>query len=116
MDFDKLFEIEPTEIIKMDKDKFFKKTQELLNKISFTYATNWKSRTLLDSEYPNEDVCEKCNGCGTFLNNDKEKVDCVADYEQGDCYARYFDAEEFADDFDGLIVDVDELNGVDGVF
>jgi len=68
----------------------------------------------LQDGYPEESICDKCTGCGTFkLNN--EDAECVIDYEDGQCVTRYFDAEEFGLEVETCLDDIYELLYVDNV-
>jgi len=114
--FDDLFDLkeEPQEPINMAKDEFVVKTKKLLNYIADQYGKGWQSRRLTEEEYPEESICDKCTGCGTFkLNN--EDSECVADREEGECYVRYFDAEEFGIEVETCLDDIYELLYVDNV-
>jgi hypothetical protein len=115
-DFDKLMNTkeEPQEPINMPKDEFVEKTKKLLNYISDQYFKGWKSKRLTEEEYPEESICDKCTGCGTFKFNG-EDGECVADREEGECYVRYFDAEEFGLEIEATMDDVYELLFIDNV-
>lgn len=114
--FDDIFNLkeEIQEPINMSKDEFVEKTKKLLNYISNQYSKGWHSRRLKDKEYPEESVCDKCTGCGTFKLNE-EDAECVADREEGECYVRYFDAEEFGLEIEATMDDVYELLFIDNV-
>lgn len=114
--FDDIFNLkeEIKEPINMSKDEFVEKTKKLLNYISNQYSKGWQSRRLKDEEYPEESVCDKCTGCGTFKLNE-EDAECVADREEGECYVRYFDAEEFGLEIEATMDDVYELLFIDNV-
>ena len=79
---------------KIKQSEFNELAKKVLKNICNSYHQSWHSRPLKDEEFPEESVCNKCTGCGTFKENGKEK-DCVQDREQGWCYHRYIDAEEF---------------------
>jgi len=114
--FDDLFDLkeEIQEPINMTKDEFVAKTKKLLNYISEQYSKGWQSRALKEEEYPEESICDKCKGCGTFKLNG-EDAECVIDHEQGECYVRYFDAEEFGLEIEASMDDVWELLHIDNV-
>ena len=98
----------------MAKDEFVTKTKKLLAYIESSCGKGWKSRALKEEEYPEESICDKCKGCGTFkLNN--EYSECTIDHEQGECYVRYFDAEEFGLEVETCLDDIYELLFVDNV-
>ena len=82
---EEFFNIEPREPYKMTQSDFIEKTQKLLLNIESAYSRAWKSRALKDEEFPDELVCDKCTGCGTFKENGEER-DCVQDSEMGWCY------------------------------
>lgn len=115
-DFDNIFSIkeEIQEPINMGKDEFVAKTKKLLNYIADQYSKGWKSKRLTEEEYPEESICDKCTGCGTFKFNGKDD-ECVADREEGECYVRYFDAEEFGLEIESTMDDVYEIIYVDNV-
>jgi len=114
--FDDLFDLkeEIQEPINMAKDEFVAKTKKLINYISDQYNKGWQSRALKEEEYPEESICDKCEGCGTFKYKG-EDADCVADREEGECYIRYFDAEEFGLEVETCLEDIYELLFVDNV-
>lgn len=97
-DLDDFFKIEKGDIdsilgTKMSQEDFVEKTKSLLSRIASNYCTSWESRPLKEDEYPDESVCNKCTGCGTFLDEGWEK-DCHQDREQGECYHRFCDYEQ----------------------
>jgi hypothetical protein len=114
--FDDLFNLkeEPQEPINMAKDEFVAKTKKLLNYIADQYGKGWQSRRLTEEEYPEESICDKCKGCGTFKLH-SEDAECTIDHEQGECYVRYFDAEEFGLEVETCLDDIYELLYVDNV-
>lgn len=114
--FDDLFDLkeEPQEPINMAKDEFVEKTKKLLNYISDKYGKGWKSKRLTEEEYPEESVCDKCTGCGTFKFKGEDE-ECVSDREEVECYVRYFDAEEFGLEIEATMDDVYELLFIDNV-
>lgn len=114
--FDDLFDLkeETQEPINMAKDEFVAKTKKLLAYIERSYGNGWKSRSLKDEEFPEENICDKCTGCGTFkLNN--EDAECMMDYEDGQCVTVYFDSEEFGLEVETCLDDIYELLYVDNV-
>lgn len=115
-EFDKLMNTkeEPQEQINISKDEFVEKTKKLLNYISDLYSKGWKSKRLTEEEYPEESVCDKCTGCGTFKFNGGDD-ECVLDREEGECYVRYFDAEEFGLEIEATMDDVYGLLFIDNV-
>jgi 23S rRNA A2030 N6-methylase RlmJ len=116
MDIDDFFNIkeEKYEPTNMSKDEFVDKTRKLLKHLDRHYTENWRSRPLKEEEFPNENICDKCTGCGIFkLKN--EEAECTKDYEEGECYHRYFDAEEFGLEVETCFDDIYELLFVDNV-
>ncbi len=111
---DDLFLIEEPALAFMNKDEYFKKSQQLFDIISMQYSKSWKSRRLLDSEFPDESICEKCKGCGVFNVNGEEK-ECVQDKEEGDCFHRFFDSEEFGLEVESQLEELHNLLGLDGL-
>lgn len=114
MDIEDLFKIEPNEPLKMDQKEFVDKSKSLLEKIYDIYHKEWQSRVLKDSEYPGESICDKCTGCGTFLENGEER-DCHQDKEQGDCFTRFCDYEQVGMNLEDYLTDISELISVDEV-
>lgn len=114
--FDDIFNTqeEIQEPINMGKDEFVEKTKKLLNCIADQYSKSWKSKRLTEEEYPEEIICDKCTGCGTFKFNE-EYDECVVDREEGECYVRYFDAEEFGLEIEEKMDDLYDLINVDNV-
>ena len=114
--FDDLFDLkeESQELINMAKDEFVEKTKKLLNYISDKYGKGWKSKRLTEEEYPEESVCDKCTGCGTFKFKGEDE-ECVSDREEVECYVRYFDAEEFGLEIEATMDDVYELLFIDNI-
>ena len=92
---------EGEEIIKMTPDEFVKKTKVILQQFDKEYATSWYNRKLYDAEYDLA-PCEKCKGCGSFKNGDKE-IECVQDREQGECHQRLFDHELFTSSIEQIM-------------
>ena len=109
-----LFKTEPHEPYKMNQKEFVEKTKSVLEKIYNSYSQGWQSRVLTDDEYPEENVCDKCTGCGIFLENGEER-DCVQDREQGDCFHRFCDYEQVGMDLENYLEDVCDLLSVDEV-
>lgn len=113
-DFDDLFKIEETEIIKMDVFEYANKAKDLLNHISNEYSKAWTSRRLEEDEYPEESICDKCKGCGTFKNKHTDELDeCQQDREYGECYNRFCDVEQFGIEVEAFIEDILQLSYVD---
>jgi hypothetical protein len=114
MNIDDLFKIEPQEPYKMSQKEFVEKTKAVLEKIYNAYSQGWQSRVLRDGEHPEEIVCDKCTGCGVFLENGEER-DCVQDREQGDCFHRFCDYEQVGMDLETHLGDIADLLSVDEI-
>jgi len=114
MDIEDLFKIEPQETYKMSQKEFVLKTKDVLEKIYNAYSQGWQSRVLRDGEHPEESVCDKCTGCGLFMDNGEEK-ECVQDKEQGDCFHRFCDYEQVGMDLETHLSDIAELLSVDEI-
>lgn len=82
------------ELPKIKQSEFNELAKKVLSNICYSYHQSWHSRPLKDEEFPDESICDRCTGCGTFKINGEDK-ECVQDREQGQCYHRYQDAEEF---------------------
>jgi hypothetical protein len=95
----------------MSSSKYLSKTKELLGKIEKEYSIAWQDRPLKDNEMPNEIICDRCDGCGVFLENGQEgeERDCFQDREQGECYHRYCDYEQVGLEIESLIGCIHEL-------
>lgn len=115
MNIDDFFKIEPQEPYKMSQKEFVKKTKSVLEKIYNAYSQGWQSRVLKDGEYPDESICDKCTGCGVFLENGEER-DCVQDKEQGYCFYRFCDYEQVGMDLETHLGDIADLLSVDEIF
>jgi hypothetical protein len=114
MEFEDMFNCKPSEPIRMDKADFVEKTKSLLESLHEIYFKGWVRRVLTTDEYPGENVCENCKGCGVFIENGEEK-DCYIDYEMGDCYHRFCDYEQVGMDLElklDNIIDLLEVNEV----
>ena len=114
MNIDELFKIEPQEYYKMSQKEFVEKTKVVLNKICNSYSQGWQSRLLREDEQPEESICDKCTGCGTFNDNGEEK-ECVQDHEQGQCYHRFCDYEEVGMNLKTHLSDMFDLLSVDEI-
>jgi hypothetical protein len=87
MNIDDLFKIGDEDPYTMTQKEFVEKTKSLLEKIYSGYLQGWQSRVLFDEEYPEESICDKCTGCGIFLENGEER-DCVQDREWGRLFSQ----------------------------
>jgi hypothetical protein len=114
MEANELFESEPQELYKMSQQKFVEKTKAVLNKICNGYCQSWQSMRLMDEEYPEESVCDKCTGWGKFIKNGEEK-ECVQDREQGECFYRFCDYEQVGIDLEANLEDMFDLLSVDEI-
>lgn len=109
------FLIEEPAPVLMSKDDFVKKTKAVLNKIMNEYHQAWMSRRLRESEYPHEDICCECKGCGTFKDEHGQEKECVQDKVEGDCFTRFFDSEQFSESIEPSFEQIHELLSVDAV-
>lgn len=76
---------------------------ELEKSIWDEYGKHFSNRRLQDDEYPSEDVCDKCTGCGT-TNVNGETMDCVKDRQEGDCFYKSFDYYGFGREVEALLI------------
>jgi hypothetical protein len=111
---DDLFKIGDEEPYTMTQKEFVEKTKSLLEKIYSGYLQGWQSRVLFDEEYPEESICDKCTGCGIFLENGEER-DCVQDREWGGCFHRFCDYEQVGMELETHLGDIVDLLSVDKV-
>lgn len=111
MDIEDLFKIEPHDPYKMNQEEFIEKTKSVLEKIYNTYTQGWQSRVLRDDEHPEESVCDKCTGYGTFTDG----KECVQDREQGDCFHRFCDYEQVGMSLEDNLEDIFDLLSVDEI-
>lgn len=72
------------------------------------------SRVLKDNEFPDESICDKCTGCGNFMDNGEEK-ECFQNREQGDCFHRFCDYEQVGMDLEDHLDDICDLLSVDEI-
>lgn len=114
MDLEDLFKPDPEETRTMGQREFFERAKSVLEKIYSSYSQGWQNRVLMDDEFPEESVCEKCTGCGVFLENGEER-ECFQDREHGDCFHRFCDYEQVGLDLETHIEEVCDLLSVDEV-
>lgn len=116
MTSNELFKIEPepTEPKKMDSIEFFEKTKLVLTKIYNSYSQGYMNRVLTDEEYPEESICDKCTGCGLFMDSG-EKKECFQHLENGYCYHRFCDYEQVGIDLEANLEDIFDLLSVDEI-
>jgi len=67
------------------------------------------------TEFPNESICDKCEGCGMFKDENDEERECQQDKEEGECYHRYVDLEQFGQEVENTLDDLFELITVDQI-
>lgn len=82
------------ELPKIKQSEFNESAIKVIESIAKSYNQSWHTRPLKDEEFPDESICDKCTGCGSFINGEFQS-DCFQDREQGWCYHRYQDVEEF---------------------
>jgi hypothetical protein len=109
-----LFKIELQEPRRMNQKEFIEKTKSVLEKIYNVYSQGWQNRHLTDDEFPEESVCDKCTGCGLFIDNGEEK-ECFQHWENGDCYHRFCDYEQVGMDLENHIEDICDLLSIDKI-
>jgi hypothetical protein len=114
MNIEDLFKDIPVEPITMTQKEFFEKTKAILTKINYSYSNAWQTRLLLEEEFPEENICDKCTGCGVFLKNGEER-DCFQDKEQGDCFHRFCDYEQVGMEMEDHLSDMHDLMVVDEI-
>ena len=103
-------------INRMDKDEYLKKTQLLMGHISYRYGASFKKKYLTDKDYPSQDKCDNCTGCGIFKNNETgEDMECHVNYDSGDCSYMSFDSEAFINDMEDVMSDLRELLSVNEI-
>ncbi len=115
MDIEDLFKTQEVMPVKMSQKEFVEKTKFILNRIADIYHKGWQSRAMADGEYPDESICDKCTGCGTFKDKNEELKDCFQDREQGGCYYRFCDHEQVGMDLEDNLDKVYELITVDEI-
>ena len=89
-----IFDSIENETIKIKQSEFNVLATKILESIANSYAESFQSRPLKDEDFPDESICDKCTGCGTF-KLDEESVECFQDKEQGWCYYRHQDIKGF---------------------
>lgn len=114
MSLEEFFKIEPHEPYVMSQADFNEKTKSVLEKIYNVYSQGWQNRYLKDEERPEESVCDKCTGCGIFLENGQEK-ECMQDKEHGDCFHRFCDYEQVGADLEDYLPDITDLLSVEEI-
>jgi len=109
--FDMLFDNSDLELPKIKQSEFNTLATKVLENIAKSYNQSWHSRPLKEEEFPDESICDKCKGCGVFVNGEFQS-DCFKDREQGWCYHRYQDAEEFGTEVETELESIYALIGV----
>lgn len=100
------------ELPKIKQSEFNALATKVLENIAKSYNQSWHTRPLKDEEFPEESICDKCTGCGTFINGELQS-DCFQDREQGWCYHRYQDAEEFGTEVETELENIYGLLGIE---
>jgi hypothetical protein len=110
MDFNELFslDIQPDEDVEMDKDEYLTKSTQIFSIVDTEYSKAWVKVRLNDGEYPDESICDKCEGCGSIIVNGEE-VECIANREEGECYRIVFDSEQFGNSMAQIVDDIWDL-------
>jgi hypothetical protein len=115
MDVDDFFNSEPEQPNIMDSEEFFNKTKKLLTNFLNNYSQAWINRSLKDNEFPDESVCEKCTGCGSFKMENGEEGECFQSNSGDGCYQRFFDYEQFGLEAETHLDEIMELVSVDKI-
>jgi hypothetical protein len=113
---DNLFLVEKPSPVYMNKEEYFERTQQLFRYISMKYSNSWQNRRLLESEFPDESICNKCKGCGNFQDENGDVLECRQHYSENDayCYHRYWDAEDFGTEVESQLQELHNLLCVEG--
>lgn len=101
---------EPVNI--MDAQEFFEKAQFLLRKLSDAHCFAHRTQKLDDEQYPSQEVCDQCTGCGVFTLNGEDK-ECYVNDIEGVCFYRYTDYEEVGIEVENKLQEIYELLAVD---
>ena len=83
--------------------------REIFDRIISEYWHSRYLRRLEQNEYPAEEVCGNCKGCGTFKNEDGEMKDCYQDKVEGECFKELFDLEQFGIEVETLLPKIGEF-------
>lgn len=102
---DKLFDIDDIDVPKIKQSDFNTLAVKIFNNIASSYSESFVSKQLKDGEFPDENVCDKCTGCGTFILGDENK-ECFQDKEGGACYYRLQDFNGFALEVEAQMEDI----------
>lgn len=94
--------------ITCSKEQYLKTSKTIFETISNSYSSSFKKEHLTDEQFPDESVCDKCKGCGTFINGGIE-TDCYNNPEYGYCSYTYFDSELFIENFNNVMPMLDDL-------
>lgn len=108
-----LFTIEEKqELPKVKQSDFNQQAVKIFERLATEYSSAWTQRPLKDDEFPDESICDKCTGCGTFKADGLEK-DCFQDRENGWCYHRFLDAEQFGLEVEAEMENIWGLLGIE---
>lgn len=110
-----MFSMEPQELHKISADELFLKAKKLAEYISNAYSESWANRALKESEFPSQEMCEKCTGCGSFKKENGEESECFQDKIEGYCYHRFVDYENFGIEIESVMEDVWDLSSIDEI-
>jgi hypothetical protein len=110
MEIDDFFNVDspPIELISMDKDEYFTQSQRIFNSIMVDFTMAYHRQRLHDNDYPDQSVCDMCNGCGNFML-DGEETECFQNKEAGECYYSYFDSEGFRDSMELKLESISDM-------
>jgi len=107
MEFDRLFDIEQLKsetTIEMDKNEFYEKTHKMLNIIDNIYSKGWQNRSMQESDFPEESICDTCCGEGVFREGIGQ---CFQ--KNGDCGIRFCDYEQIGNELEAAIFNIAEF-------
>jgi len=92
--FDDFFKDKDELVIYAEEPTMTKMEGDLWN----MYGSAWSSVRLTDAEYPHENICANCKGCGTFKLENGDDGECFVDKMEGECFHRYFDTTQFGEE------------------
>jgi len=107
--------IEDNEPIRMEQAEYFEKSKKIFEKIQSDYFSSFSWVRMKDEEYPNEDICDKCTGCGLFHNSNGNENECSRDKEEGECFTQIWDFSDMDENIGIMIEDIMELLYVDEI-
>lgn len=100
---------EEEEVCRMDPAEYFKKSQAVFEKLSSDFFGSFSWVHMKDGDYPSEDICDKCTGCGLFHDSNGDEKECVIDREEGECFTQVWDFTEMCENAGNYMEDLMEL-------